>query len=100
MDAGIVSALVTGGLALAGVIVTNIMSNTKIEHNLDKAQAVTDTKIEELTREVRIHNSFAEKIPVIENRLDTIEKRLEEMTNGNTKRTAPVGKNKSEDAAD
>ena len=78
MDAGIVSALVTGGLALAGVIVTNIMSNTKIEHNLDKAQAVTDTKIEELTREVRIHNSFAEKIPVIENRLDTIEKRLEE----------------------
>ena len=49
----IISAAITGGLALAGIIITNIQSNRKIEQQLDKAQAVTDYKIEELTREMK-----------------------------------------------
>ena len=66
------SALITGGLALLGVIVTNVMSNRKIEHKLETAQAVTDTKIEELTREVREHNNFARRMPVVENEITHI----------------------------
>lgn len=63
----IISALITGGLALIGVIVTNVMSNRKIEQKLEIAQAITDTKIEALTREVREHNNFAKRMPVVEN---------------------------------
>ena len=65
----IISSLITGCLALVGVIITNITSNRKIEKKLEIAQAVTDTKIEELTREVREHNNFAKRMPVVENEI-------------------------------
>ena len=58
---GIIAALITGGLSLAGVIISNISSNRKIENKLTTAQAVTDCKIDELTREVREHNNFARR---------------------------------------
>ena len=70
------SALITGGLALIGVIITNIMSARKIEHKLEVAQAVTDTKLEELTREVREHNNFAKRMPVVENEIKHIEQEI------------------------
>lgn len=70
------SALITGGLALIGVIITNMMSARKIEHKLEVAQAVTDTKIEELTREVREHNNFAKRMPVVENEIKHIEQEI------------------------
>lgn len=66
MDA-IIVALITGGLSLVGVIISNMSSSRKVEAALEKAQAVTDTKIEELTREVREHNNFAKRMPVVEN---------------------------------
>lgn len=69
----IVASLITGGLALAGVIISNVMSNRKIEKKLEISQAVTDTKIEELTREVREHNNFAKRMPVVENEIKHIE---------------------------
>lgn len=72
----IIVALITGGLSLLGVIVSNVQANKKIEIQLDKQQAITDTKLEELTREVRAHNDFARRIPVIENRLDNLEKKV------------------------
>ena len=65
MDA-IITAIITGGLALIGVIISNVSSNRKVEASLEKAQAVTDTKLEELTREVREHNGFARRMPVVE----------------------------------
>lgn len=74
---GIIASVITGVLALVGVIISNIASNRKIEAELSKAQAVTDTKLEELTREVREHNSFAQKIPVIEEQLKHMDRRLE-----------------------
>lgn len=67
MSETIVVALITGGLSLAGVIISNIISNRKTQAQLEKHQAVTDTKIEELTREVREHNNFAKRMPVVEN---------------------------------
>ena len=78
---GIISAIITGGLALVGIIITNISSNKKIEHNLDKAQALTDCKIEELTREVRAHNNFAQRVPVIEEQIKVINHRIGDLEN-------------------
>ena len=74
---GIIASIITGGLALLGVIISNIASNRKIEAELSKAQAVTDTKLEELTREVREHNSFAQRIPVMEQQIKDHARRLE-----------------------
>lgn len=62
----IIAACITGGLALAGVVITNLSSGRKIEQKLKTAQAVTDTKLDNLTREVRKHNDFATRIPVVE----------------------------------
>ena len=59
------AAIVVGLLSLVGVIITNKQSQKEVAHKLETAQAVTDTKIEELTREVRVHNDFAVRIPVL-----------------------------------
>ena len=79
---GIISAAITGVLALAGIVITNISSNRKIEQQLDKAQAVTDCKIDELTREVRDHNNFARRMPVVEEQIKTTNRRLEDLEKG------------------
>jgi hypothetical protein len=65
----IIVALITGGLSLVGVIITNLSSNRRVENSLKTAQAVTDTKIDELTREVREHNNFARRMPIVENEI-------------------------------
>lgn len=78
---GIITSLIIGGLELIGVIITNIMSNRKIEHQLEMQQAVTDTKLVELTREVRLHNNFAQRIPVIEEQIKVVNHRVEDLEN-------------------
>ena len=75
----IIGAIFTGLISLVGVIITNSMSNKTIENKLITSQAVTDTKIENLTNEVKKHNDFASRIPVIENRVDNIEKEIKEI---------------------
>lgn len=70
----IVTALITGGLSLVGVIITNVSSSKKIEAQLMTAQAVTDTKIEQLTDEVRKHNTFADRITTLEVKMDALER--------------------------
>lgn len=76
---GIIVALITGGLSLIGVIITNMQSNKKIEVQLDKQQAITDTKLENLTREVRMHNEFAQRVPVIEEQVKVANHRIEDL---------------------
>ena len=76
---GIVAAIITGVLALAGVVITNVSGNRRVQAKLEKNQAVTDTKIEELTREVRLHNGFAEKIPVIQEQIRVINHRIADL---------------------
>lgn len=66
-------------LTLLGVIVTNIGSNRKIEHSLETSQAVTDCKIDELTREVREHNNFARRMPVVEEQIKVINHRIKDL---------------------
>ena len=72
----IIVAIIVGGLSLVGVILTNASSNKKVENKIETAQAVTDTKIEELTREVREHNNFARRVPVLESQMQDISRRL------------------------
>ena len=72
----IIVAIIAGGMSLLGVIITNISSGKAIEQKLITAQQVTDVKIEQLTEEVRKHNSFAERIPVIETELKSIDGRV------------------------
>lgn len=75
----VIAAIITGGLALLGVIITNVSSNRKVEASLEKAQAVTDTKIEALTREVREHNNFARRMPVVEEQIKVINHRVNDL---------------------
>ena len=75
------SSVVVGVLTLVGVIVSNNKANSKLNtdmhHHMETAQAVTDTKLEELTREVREHNGFAQRMPVVEEQIRSIDRRLE-----------------------
>lgn len=67
----IIVALVTGAITLAGVLISN-----------GRSQAVTDTKLEELTREVREHNGFAKRMPVLEEQIKVINHRIADLERG------------------
>ena len=83
MSEAIIVALITGGLSLAGVVITCMATAKKNETAMKVSQAVTDTKIDELTREVRLHNGFAEKIPVIQEQIKVINHRIEDLEHHN-----------------
>ena len=72
-------ALITGGLSLAGVVVTCVATSRRSEKAAAVSQAVTDTKIEELTREVRAHNGFAQRMPVVEEQIKSINHRIKDL---------------------
>lgn len=75
----LIGTVITGVLSLIGVMITNSNSNRKVENQIQLSQAITDTKLENLTEEVKKHNSFATRVPVIENRLDTLESTVKEI---------------------
>ena len=82
MGEAVLSALITGSLSLAGVIVTCAATARRNENTVRIAQAVTDTKIDELTREVREHNGFARRMPVVEEQIKVINHRLTDLERG------------------
>ena len=73
------SAIVVGGLSLVGVIITNNKSNNEMKSDIKTAQAVTNERINELTREVRMHNDFATRIPVLEEKIDVANHRISDL---------------------
>ena len=75
MDA-IIVALITGGCSVVGTIITTLTTSRRTEQRMATAQAVTDTKIEELTREVREHNNFAKRVPVLEEQIKVANHRI------------------------
>jgi hypothetical protein len=77
----IITALITGGLALLGVIITNASSNKSVENKIATAQAVTDAKLESLTEEVRKHNNFATRVPVLEEKISHLDDEIKELKN-------------------
>ena len=76
MSEAIIVALIAGSLSLAGTIISGQITARKNETAMKVAQAVTDTKIEELTREVRLHNGFAQRMPVVEQKIEEINRRV------------------------
>lgn len=70
-------AVITGVFSLVGVVVACLKTKSDISNELKIAQAVTDTKIEELTREVREHNNFAKRMPVVENEIKHLKSDIE-----------------------
>jgi TolA-binding protein len=79
MSEAIVVALITGSLSLIGVVVSNLATAKKNASALHTHQAVTDTKLEELTREVRTHNHFAQRMPVVEEQIKVINHRISDL---------------------
>ena len=70
----IITAIITGSLTMLGVLIAN-----------GKSQAVTETKLDELTREVREHNGFARRMPVVEEQIRVINHRLSDLEHGGGK---------------
>lgn len=79
MSDAIIVAIITGGLSLIGAIVSNNRIAQSMDAKLDKQQAVTETKLEELTREVRAHNNFAQRVPVLEEQIKVANHRIEDL---------------------
>lgn len=79
MSDAIIVALISGGLTFAGTAITCVVTLRKNQQNTQTAQAVTDTKIEELTRETRLHNNFAQRVPVIEEQIKVINHRISDL---------------------
>lgn len=79
MSESIIVAIITGGLSLIGAIVSNNRTAQSMDAKLDKQQAVTETKLEELTREVRAHNNFAQRVPVLEEQIKVVNHRIEDL---------------------
>lgn len=76
MIESIIVAIITGGLSLLGVIFSVMASSHKTQAEFDKSQAVMNERISELTREVREHNNFARRMPVVEEQIKTLNDRI------------------------
>nr|DAF46155.1 MAG TPA: autophagy protein [Caudovirales sp. ctqkh10] len=79
MSEAIIIAIISGSLSLIGVIISNSRTAQSMNAKLDKQQAVTETKLEELTREVRAHNNFAQRIPVLEEQMKVVNHRIADL---------------------
>ena len=79
MSEAIIVALITGGLSLFGIIYSSKKTAQAMDSKLDKQQAVMETKMDELTREVREHNNFAKRMPVVEEQIKVINHRIEDL---------------------
>ena len=90
MGDAVIVAIITGGLAVAAEVVIAVINNKAMmaemakqselsDARLEKSQAVMDTKLEELTREVRMHNNFAQRLPVLEEQIKVANHRIEDL---------------------
>ena len=79
MSEAILVAVITGGLSLAGVVITCLATAKKTEKAAAVAQAITETKLSELTREVREHNNFAIRMPGLEQEVKDLKRRVGEL---------------------
>lgn len=82
MTESIIVALITGGLSFAAIVYQSAKTSDKTTAAIKTAQAVTDAKLVELTREVREHNNFARRVPVIEEQIKVINHRISDLEKG------------------
>lgn len=90
MDNSILVALISGAFTLTGVVVSNMLARKKTEQAMAVSQAVTDTRIEELTREVREHNHFATRMPLLEHDVKDLQRRVGRLENYHNQPVNPV----------
>lgn len=79
MNESVIVALVTAGAAILSNVILSNKNSREIDHKLETHQAVTDTKLDELTREVREHNNFARRMPVLEEKISVANHRIEDL---------------------
>lgn len=79
MSEAVLVAIITGGISLIGTVLTVLATSKKTDENLKVSQAVMNEKIETLTREVREHNNFAQRVPVLEEKVKSANYRLENL---------------------
>lgn len=77
----VIVAIITGVFSLTGILLSSKATQNKIMAELKTHQAVTDTKIEELTREVREHNNFARRVPILEEQMKVVNHRVSNLEN-------------------
>lgn len=81
MNEAVIAALIAAAASILSNIILTNRSSREIDHKLETHQAVTDTKIEELTREVREHNNFARRMPVLEEQIKVADHRIRDLEN-------------------
>lgn len=79
MSEAVLVALITGGISLVGTVLTILMTTKKTEESMRISQAVMEQKITDLTREVRSHNNFAQRLPVVEEQIKVINHRIDDL---------------------
>ena len=79
MSEAVVVALITGVLSLVGVYISNRRSASEIDAKLERQQAVMEERISALTREVREHNEFARRVPVLEEKMSVANHRIDDL---------------------
>lgn len=79
MSESILCALITGAMTLIGAIMSNRFTANKLQNDLNTNQRVMETRIDELTREVREHNNFARRMPVVEEQIKVINHRIDDL---------------------
>lgn len=85
MSDGVIVAIISGVLTLVGTIITVLVGNSKTNENIRINQAVTDTKLDALTNEVKQHNNFAQRMPVVEEQIKVINHRIEDLEHAQSK---------------
>lgn len=81
MNEAIIAALIAAAASVASNVILSRKQSAEMDHKLETRQAVTDTKIEELTREVREHNNFARRMPVVEEQMKVANHRIADLEN-------------------
>ena len=79
MSEGVITAIITGVFTLIGTIITVIVGLSKANKNIEIVQAVTNTKLDNLTAEVKRHNNFAERLPAVEANIENLDRRIENL---------------------
>ena len=83
MNDAVLAAIITGAVSMAGTIFTVLAASRKTDESIRTNQAVMQTKVDELTREVREHNGFAKRMPVVEEQIRVINHRLKDLEENN-----------------
>lgn len=81
MNEAIIAALIAAAASVVSNVILSRKQSAEMDHKLETRQAVTDTKIEELTREVREHNNFARRMPVVEEQMKVANHRIADLEN-------------------